>query len=249
LVACLTDQGSNLPYPEWAKPTLPIGFHSDGDETLNCILKHFLCFEIPVKSIDADFLTGYGLLMARQRLNLTDLRTAAIDVVDLWGFDGLSLSTVAEALGVGPSALYTHIEGLTGLRYLVAVAATENLTAEVRNAAIGAAGDSALTSMGHAYRGFARDHAGQFASTLLPPRSDIHDLARANRSLVDVFMLVYSAMGLSPERSHLAARSTRSAIHGFLALEHTAGTSCEHDAEYQHLLQTLRRGLAPEASG
>ena len=183
--------------------------------------------------------------MARQRFDLSDLTSAAIELVDQSGLEGLSLSAVAEALGVGPSALYTHVEGLAGLRYLVAVTATDNLTVRVRDAAIGTSGDSALAAMGYAYRGFAQRHAGQFASTLLPPRSDVDDLARANRSLVDVFMLVYAAMGLAPEQSHLAARSTRSAIHGFLALEHTAGTTPDHDAEYRHLLETLQRGLVP----
>ena len=51
-------------------------------------------------------------------------------------------------------------------------------------------------------------------------------------------------MGLTSDASQLAARSTRSAIHGFLALEHTTGTTPAHDAEYQHLLDTLQRGLA-----
>ncbi len=183
--------------------------------------------------------------MAKQRIRLSDVSAEAVGVVDRSGFDALSLSSVAAGLGVGPSALYTHIDGLDGLRYLVAVTATGNLTSEVRNAAIGTAGDDALDAMGSAYRGFAQDHPGQFASTLLPPRSDVDDLAQANRRLVDVFSLVFSAMGLSPQASHLAARSTRSAIHGFLALEHTAGVGPDNDAEYAHLLATLQRGLRP----
>ena len=113
-----------------------------------------------------------------------------------------------------------------------------------RNAAIGTSGTNALASMGAAYRGFAHDHPGQFASTLLPPRSPELELGAANQALLDVFTLVYGAMGLDPDASNLAARSTRSAIHGFLALEHTTGTTPAHDVEYQHLLETLSRGLA-----
>lgn len=182
--------------------------------------------------------------MARQRINLREITTEALTIVDRDGFDALSLSNVAEELQVGPSALYTHLDGLDGLRYLVAVAATDNLTAEVRNAAIGTAGDEALTAMGGAYRGFAHDHPGQFASTLMPPKAADDDLARAGEALVDVFVLVFGGMGLTPAASQLAARSTRSAIHGFLALEHNAGTSPTHDEQYEHLLDTLRRGLA-----
>ncbi|MDY7100300.1 MAG: TetR-like C-terminal domain-containing protein [Actinomycetota bacterium] len=179
----------------------------------------------------------------RERLTLGGVTEAAIGLVDTSGFEALSLSSLAAELGVRPSALYTYVEGLDGLRYTVAVASTENLTVAVRNAAIGTAGDDALEAIGGAYRGFALGHPGQFASTLLPPRAPNDDLARANRGVLDVFVLVYGAMGLEPDRAHLAARSTRSAIHGFLALEHTAGSTATHDAEYQHLLETLRRGL------
>ncbi len=185
--------------------------------------------------------------MEKSRLNLPAIRDAAIDLIDQEGFEALSLSAVAVALGVGPSALYGHVEGLDGLRYLVAVRSTDNLTTAVRNAAVGTAGDDALAAMGAAYREFSIEHPGQFASTLLPPRSDEDALAAANRSLIEVFELVYGAMGLPPEESQLAARSTRSAIHGFLALEHTVGTSDAHDAEYQHLLDTIQRGLRSAA--
>ena len=171
-----------------------------------------------------------------------------MQLVDQEGFDALTLSAVANQLGVGPSALYTHVDGLEGLRYLVAVTSTDNLTNEVRNAAIGNAGDDALAAIGSAYRGFALTHPGQFASTLLPPRSADDDLAAANRNLLDVFVLVYGAMGLAADQSQLAAQSTRSAIHGFLALEHNAGPSNAHEAEYQHLLDTIQLGLMHQRS-
>lgn len=181
--------------------------------------------------------------MVRQQLSLQGVSERAIEVVDERGFDALSLSAVAALLKVRPSALYTHVDGSDGLRYLVAITATENLTEAVRNAAIGTSGDDALSAMGTAYRQFAQRHGGQFASTLLPPRSDNDDLAHANRMLIDVFTRVYTAMGLDTVRAHLAARTTRSAIHGFLALEHAGGTNPDHDDEYLHLLDAMQRGL------
>jgi AcrR family transcriptional regulator len=187
-------------------------------------------------------------MMPPRRLSLSGVLDEAIDLVDRRGFDALSLSSVAVELGVGPSALYTHLDGLEALRYLVAVRATENLSTEVRSAAIGTAGDAALDAMGTAYRSFALDRPGQFASTLLPPRADDDDLARANRALDDIFVLVFTAMGFDAARAHLAARGTRSAIHGFLALEHTAGTTPDHAAEYRFLLDVLRLGLRDDVT-
>ena len=165
-------------------------------------------------------------------------------MIDERGFDALTVSNVAEGLAVGPSALYSHLDGLEALRYHVAVAATENLTDVVRTAAIGAAGPQALAGMGEAYRRFALAHPGQFASTLLPPRAGDDDLVRATEALLEVFVLVYRGMGLDPDQARLAARTTRSAIHGFLALEHVSGSGPSHDDEYRHLLGALQRGLA-----
>ncbi len=191
--------------------------------------------------------------MANTRLSPASLTETAIALVDAEGFDALTLSAVAEALGVGPSALYTHCNGLDGLRHLVAVAATGNLSTNVRNAAIGTAGDDALTAMGTAYRLFARNHPGQFASTLRPPDPTHAEFRAATQSLLDVFVLVFTAMGLPPQESERAARSTRSAIHGFLALEYYTGAATgeggESDDEgdsgdFQHLLDMLRGGLS-----
>lgn len=187
--------------------------------------------------------------MASNRLTLAALTSAAVAVVERNGFDGLTLTAVADELGVAASTLYTHIGGLDGLKHLVAEAATRNLTGELRNSAIGIAGAEALLAMAVAYRDFALDHPGQFASTLLPPRVDNDDLADANGELLRVFALVYRGAGLGDAESHLAAQAMRSAIHGFLAIEHITGTRADHDAEYRYLLAALQRGLLQRDGG
>jgi AcrR family transcriptional regulator len=181
--------------------------------------------------------------MARARLNNQTVVDAALQVVDRDGFDALSISSLAADLGVGPSALYTYLQGIEDLQYLVAVAATRNLVTAVRHAAVGMAGAGALAAMGEAYRAFSLQHPGQFASTLLPPRSSDDELTEQNRELLELFITVFRMMGIADDEAYLAARSTRSALHGFLALEHNSGTTDNHGAEYQHLIQTLQRGL------
>jgi AcrR family transcriptional regulator len=179
----------------------------------------------------------------KKRVTLTALTTAAVEVADTDGFDALALTGVARKLGVAASTLYTHTDGVDGLKYFVAVAATHNLTDAVRNAAIGASGTDALTAMGIAYREFALGHPGQFTSTLLPPKLEDDELASANSTLLGVFVLVYRGIGLDEHESRLAARAMRSAIHGFLALEHSTPPPSDHDAEYRHLLDALHHGL------
>ena len=181
--------------------------------------------------------------MPEKRVTLPALTSAATEVADRDGFDALALTEVATELDVAASTLYTHTEGLDGLKSLVAVAATHNLTEAVRNCAIGTSGLDALTSMAIAYRSFALDHPGQFASTLLPPPSENDELATANATLLEVFVLVYQAIGLADQEARLAARAMRSSIHGFLALEHINSPPSEHDAEYRYLLEALQHGL------
>jgi len=76
------------------------------------------------------------------------------------------------------------------------------------------AGQACWLPQDTAYRTFALDHPGQFASTLLPPRSDLDELATANETLIDVF-----------------------------ALQRTRASPSDHDAEYRYLLDALQRGL------
>jgi len=181
--------------------------------------------------------------MPKKRVDLEALTSAAMAVADRDGFETLALTGVAAELDVAASTLYTHTDGVDGLKYLVAVAATRNLTEAVRTCAIGTSGLDALTAMAIAYRAFALDHPGQFTSTLLAPRSQDDELATANKALLEVFELVYRATGLDAHEAPLAARAMRSSIHGFLALEQVTDPPSEHDAEYRYLLDALQRGL------
>ncbi len=181
--------------------------------------------------------------MARQRLSPDAVVEQASRIADERGLASVSLSSVAADLGVATSALYNHCDGLDGLHHQLAVAATNELVQALRTAAIGTEGDRALMAMAVAYRGFATSHPGQFASTLRPPVVADDRLAAATRSIIDTFALVYGAMGFDPDRCEFAARSTHSAIHGFLALEHLS-VDPPSDSSFEHLVDTLRRGMA-----
>ena len=183
--------------------------------------------------------------MGRVRIAPGAVVDAAIELIDREGFEALNLSAVAVALDVRPSALYGHVGGLDQLRDRISVTATDHLTSAVSSAAIGVAGTRALDAMGHAYRGFAHDHPGQYASILRPAAPDNLELVTATHALDDVFTRVYLGAGMSAPEADTAAGGTRSAIHGFVALEHASGTSPAHDERYRDLLDALHRGLDP----
>lgn len=179
--------------------------------------------------------------MPKQRLDPETISQVAMTVVDDGGLDALSLSAVALHLGVGPSALYSHVDGLEGLHELVALGAMRNMVMKVRRAAIGVSGPDALQSLGSAYRDFARTHPGQFRSTIAAPESAGDELAAAHDELLEVFMLVYQGAGLDPADSLRAARRARSAIHGFVALEASTGSTPAHDDHYSELIDLVNQ--------
>ncbi len=181
--------------------------------------------------------------MAKRSLSVVGVTKAAMVLVDQNGLRALNLSAVAETLTVGPSALYTHVDGLAGLRHLVAIAATNELTTEVRNAAIGVAGRPALNAMSSAYRNYALRHPGLYQSTLMPPVSSGDELGQLNQELLNVFAIVYQSAGLDVPHAQRAARCTRTAIHGFVTLEITTGSSPQHDQHFRELLDTLAAGI------
>ncbi len=185
----------------------------------------------------------YDRRMARARIPPGGIVSTAIELIDREGFAALSFSAIADVLNVRPSALYGHVGSLDVLRDQIAVAATSHLTGAVGAAAMGVAGPDALDAMGHAYRGFAHGHPGQYSAMLRPASTENLDLEAANRALHNVFARVYLGAGLGPDEADLAAGSTRSAIHGFVSLEHAAGTTPAHDSKYTYLLRGLHRDL------
>ncbi len=144
---------------------------------------------------------------------------AAAAAVDADGHEELSLGRLATDLGVRPSALYNHVDGIDGLRHDLAVHATENLGRHLRDALVARSGDEAVRAIAVAYRDFAHRHPGQFASTLLPPADAQDRLAAAHARIVELFGSVVESIGFSGERAVHAARMLRSTVHGFVSLE------------------------------
>lgn len=180
----------------------------------------------------------------REPIDHSLLVGAALTVVDTHGFDALTLSRVAALLGVGPSALYTHVDGLAGLHHAAGVEATRRLTVEIRDAAVGRSGDDALRAVADAYRDYARRHPGRLTAVMRAVAVDAA-LDAANAELDAVFALLGEARGLSGVGAGRAARNVRRAIHGFVVVEHATGTSVDADQDYRALIRALNRMLSP----
>lgn len=171
--------------------------------------------------------------MARNRIDLDALLAAALDIVDTDGPADLTLSNVAEKLGVRPSALYTHVDGIEGLHEVVAVRARSNLTKSVQTSAIGVAGADAVQAIASAYRTFALRHPGQYWVTI----TNVEVQSDSTTGIHDVFEAVFAAGGLPEVEAAAAATSAHASLHGFISME--AAGDLGDEAHFTHLVQLL----------
>ena len=180
--------------------------------------------------------------MPRVSIDIDVIVTTALAVVDAEGPDALSLSSVARELGVGPSALYTHVDGLRGLHEAAAAAATRQLASRLRDAAIGRGGDDAIHAVAVAYRGYTVDHPGRLVSLLRVDAGEA--IAEATAELDGVFALLGVARGLDRRDADRVGRHVRRAIHGFVVSERHGDTSPDDD--YADFVTALCRMLDPQ---
>jgi len=179
--------------------------------------------------------------VAKRRLNREIVVAEAARLVDEAGRDELSLGDLAERLGVQPSAIYNHVDGIDALRHQLAVLATHNLADVLRSALVARSGADAIRALAGAHRRFAQDHAGQYASTLLPPDDRSDELASAQGAVTDLFVLLMESGGLSGDDAVHTARLVRSTLHGFVSLESIDALTQPHDRElsFERLVDML----------
>jgi AcrR family transcriptional regulator len=159
----------------------------------------------------------------RAGLTPSSVVAEAATAADEVGFDQLTLASVAQRLGVALPSLYKHVRGLADLQRLIATQAMRELSDVMTKAAVGKSGADALHSVAHAYREYARQHPGRYASTLRA--SDAGDAERnaAAAEAVDVVYAILEGYRIRADDAVDATRMLRAMLHGFVALEAAGG--------------------------
>lgn len=183
--------------------------------------------------------------MARAGLDTAAVVAAAAVLADADGLDGLTLSRLAERVGVRTPSLYSHVGGLDDLRRLVALRTIEGLTAALSSAAVGRAGDDAVRALAAAYRDYARAHPGAYEAIVRAPDPSDEQFAAAAHASADVVIAVLRGYGLEGDQAVHATRALRSALHGFVSLEASGGFGLpvDIDASFDHLVGVLTAGM------
>lgn len=164
--------------------------------------------------------------MARKAgLDLDDVVLAAAAIADAQGLDALTLAAVADVLGVRSPSLYSHVDGLAGLRRELAVHAAHRLGAVLGDA-------EGLAALAHAYRAFAIEHPGLYAA-MLPTPDAVEDPGgyQAFAAVARAVGGVFAGMDLEDDELVHRIRTVRSALHGFVSLHAGGGFGMPQDVD------------------
>ncbi|WP_327205490.1 MULTISPECIES: TetR-like C-terminal domain-containing protein [unclassified Rathayibacter] len=170
----------------------------------------------------------------------------AADLADELSPAHLSMSVVADRLGVRAPSLYKHVDGLADLTHRVAVLGATELGDALRDAMQGRSGGDALAAAARTVRTYVREHPGRYAATIgaTPTRPD-DSLTSAREHALRSFAAVLHGYDLDPGQQIHAIRMLRSTLHGFAALETSNGFPMSPDVEESSawMVDFIDRGL------
>ena len=134
---------------------------------------------------------------ARRPLDSERVISAAAQIADAEGLDKLTLTRVADMLGVRQPALYRHVGGYDDLLRSLSLRGREILAQRLADAAVGLSGDDSVAAVGHAWRRMVRDHPGIYAATDRYPCAGDTELEAAVERVLAV--LGQALRGLRPQ--------------------------------------------------
>jgi AcrR family transcriptional regulator len=156
------------------------------------------------------------------RLSDGDLETAAAAIADEAGIDAVTMTSVAQRLGVRAPSLYGHVRDRGALLDRLSVHALGRLADELGVAMAGLGGRDALAAFADTHRRFARESPGLWAALQRPlDRSPAVDAAGAR-----VVALTHAALRhyrLPDDELVHAVRLLGATINGFVSLQRSGG--------------------------
>lgn len=184
----------------------------------------------------------------RAGLNKSLVVQTAADLVNAEGLEALSITRLADILGVRAPSIYNHISGLDDLRRELAISGLRELGDRMAEAAMGRSGEDALLAVAQAYRAFIKEAPGVYTAGL---RSSGRLLAAdpeqqaAETRILKIVMTIIDSFQLKDTDAIHAARALRSLVHGFTTLEIAGGFGLPYnlDESFERLVRLLVNGL------
>src|SRR3954469_15329383 len=158
-------------------------------------------------------------MASRLGLDRRAVVTAAVGIVDRDGIASLTMTRLADALGIRLPSLYAHVRGQLDLRRELWMWAVADLGDRLRDSVMGRSGEDALFAFATELRDYARRHPGRYQLTLDPPVPFDEEAATVRRRANAPFRAVIRSFGLEDTQAVHAGRALRAGIHGFVILE------------------------------
>ena len=183
--------------------------------------------------------------MVRTPLDTEKVVDEAARIADAEGLDAVTLTRVADRLGVRQPALYRHVEGFDDLIRSLGLRGRKLLADRLSTAAQGVAGPDVVQALGHAWRGVVRDAPGLYAATDRYPCAGDPELEDAVEEIVTIIARSLGGFDLDNSQRIHVARALRSSFHGFAHLESGDGHPHPHDLEdtFSGLVDLLLAGI------
>jgi AcrR family transcriptional regulator len=144
---------------------------------------------------------------------------SAAQIADAEGLGAVTLARVAADLGMRPPSLYNHVEGRAGLMRALRLESVGELGAAMTDAAVGRSREEALRAVAVAYRAYALEHPGRYATTLGAPTADDPEATAAAEAAIRPIVAILSGWGVEGDEALHLVRVIRSALHGFVSIE------------------------------
>lgn len=183
--------------------------------------------------------------MPRAGLSRESVVGAALAILDEEGRESVGMADLAARLGVRAPSLYHHVSGADDLQREMALRGVDLLADACRTAAMGRTAGDALRSLATAYRTVASENPGAYRLAQTARPDDPEWVARSERALEPV-LAVLAGYGLLGDEGIHAARSVRSALHGFVTLERRSGFGLDVDPDesFAWMVDALDRALS-----
>jgi AcrR family transcriptional regulator len=161
------------------------------------------------------------------------------------GLSRLTLSALADRLGVRLPSLYKHIDSLQGLHRNIGVRAKDELAVALGRVAVGRSRADAILALASEYRSWALEHPGQYAAAQRAPARDDPEDQVASAAVVQILADIMVGYDLRDDDAIDAIRAVRSTLHGFVTLEAGGafGLPVDVDRSYDRLVHGLITAL------
>ena len=155
---------------------------------------------------------------ARKRLDREQVLLAAEALVDRDGWRELTMTKLANELGVKVPSLYNHVPNLEALRGQLQCRTLRELGAALNRKAMGRSGETAMRALAETFRRFANEHPARYDLAMQAP-VDQEEFTAATADAAAAMAAIIRSYGIDDASFELQLGAF-SALHGVLTLEH-----------------------------